>query len=105
MVACDRTLHVAARSAARPIPFQRSMPDQPSRAQSRPGRAPLRVLGRVALLLLVLLVAAGGALWLAAREAMGGRLEGGRLESVERSPQWRDGRFRNRRVRVDGPFV
>ena len=80
------------------------MPDQTSPAKAPPRRA-LRVLGRVALLLLVLLVAAGGVAWLAAREALGGRVEGDRLANVERSPHWRDGRFRNRRVRVDGPFV
>ena len=81
------------------------MSDPSSRAPSTPRRAPLRVLGRVALLLLALLVAAGGVLWLAARDALGGRIEGARQANVERSPHWRDGRFRNRRVRVDGPFV
>jgi L-ascorbate metabolism protein UlaG (beta-lactamase superfamily) len=51
-----------------------------------------------------LAVAAAGGLWLVAREALGGRVEGARLARVERSPQWRDGAFRNRRPRVDGPF-
>ncbi|WP_284349717.1 MBL fold metallo-hydrolase [Roseisolibacter agri] len=58
-----------------------------------------------ALALVALLAAGGGALWLAAREAMGGRVEGARLARAERSPQWRDGRFDNRLPRVDGPML
>jgi L-ascorbate metabolism protein UlaG (beta-lactamase superfamily) len=54
----------------------------------------------VALVLLAALV-----LWLMARPAMGGRVKGARLAQAERSPQWRDGAFRNRRPRVDGPFL
>ena len=53
---------------------------------------------------LVVVLAVGAlVLWLAAREALGGRVEGARLARVEASPQWRDGRFRNRLPRVDGP--
>jgi L-ascorbate metabolism protein UlaG (beta-lactamase superfamily) len=60
----------------------------------------LRGLGIVAGLLLL----AGAGLWLGAREGMGGRLRGERLARVERSPEWRDGSFHNRRPRVDGPM-
>jgi L-ascorbate metabolism protein UlaG (beta-lactamase superfamily) len=69
-------------------------------------RRVLRIAGWTLLALLALLAvlaAAGGALWLVAREAMGGRVEGARLARVARSPQWRDGAFRNRLPRVDAP--
>jgi L-ascorbate metabolism protein UlaG (beta-lactamase superfamily) len=49
-----------------------------------------------------LLIAAGGTLYLLARPAIGRAAEGARLAHVERSPQWRDGQFRNRRTRIDG---
>ncbi len=58
-----------------------------------------------ALGLVALAAAGGGALWLLARPAMGGRVDGERLTRAERSPQWRDGAFRNRRPRVDGPAL
>ena len=54
--------------------------------------------------MIVLAVVAGFSLWLIARPAMGGQLDDARVSRYERSPQWRDGRFRNRRARVDGPF-
>jgi L-ascorbate metabolism protein UlaG (beta-lactamase superfamily) len=66
-------------------------------------RRPLRWALWTALALVIVAVAGGGTLWLLARAAMGGAVEGARLVRVERSPQWRDGRFRNRRPRVDGP--
>ena len=51
---------------------------------------------------LVLLVAvAAGSLYLLARRNFGGVVEGARLARIERSPQWRDGQFRNRLPRVD----
>jgi L-ascorbate metabolism protein UlaG (beta-lactamase superfamily) len=70
-------------------------------AARRPRRV-LRAIGWTLGALLALLLVAGGALWLVARPAMGGRVEGARLERVERSPQWRDGQFRNELPRVDG---
>jgi L-ascorbate metabolism protein UlaG (beta-lactamase superfamily) len=35
----------------------------------------------------------------------GAPMSGSRLARAERSPQWRDGKFRNRRTRVDGPIL
>ena len=64
----------------------------------------LRVLGWTVLVLVVLLAITAASLWLAARESLGGRAEGAALARVESSPQWRDGAFRNRLRRVDGPF-
>ena len=58
---------------------------------------------RTAAAVAALLVAGGFSLWLAAREALGGPIEDALRPRVERSPQWRDGRFRNRRARVQGP--
>jgi L-ascorbate metabolism protein UlaG (beta-lactamase superfamily) len=63
-----------------------------------------RPLLRFARVLVALLAGGGGTLWLVAREAMGGRVEGARRARAERSPQWRDGRFDNRLPRVDGPL-
>jgi L-ascorbate metabolism protein UlaG (beta-lactamase superfamily) len=72
-------------------------------APPRPQRRwPRRALVTLAVLVAVL-AGAGGALWLLARDALGGRVEGARLARVERSPQWRGGAFRNRRRRVDAP--
>ena len=87
--ALDAPRDVGARPASPPPPRRR-------------GRRVLRwLLG--GLLALVVLAAAGGAtLWLVAREAMGGDVEGARLALVGRSPQWRDGTFGNRLPRVDG---
>ncbi|MDF1501409.1 MBL fold metallo-hydrolase [Roseisolibacter sp. H3M3-2] len=73
-----------------------------SAAPRRPRRL-LRLLLRGVLALVVLALLGAGALWLDARAALGGRVEGARLARVERSPQWRDGAFRNRLPRVDGP--
>ena len=64
-------------------------------------RTVLAALGAIVALVLVAAVT----LWLIARPAMGGRVGGARLALAERSPQWRDGAFRNRRPRVDGPFL
>jgi L-ascorbate metabolism protein UlaG (beta-lactamase superfamily) len=49
----------------------------------------------------LLLVVSGGALYLLARPALGGAVEGARLARAERSAQWRDGHFRNRRPSRD----
>ena len=58
-----------------------------------------------ALVVLVALLAVGAAsLWLIARETMGAAPEGARLARMQGSPQWRDGVFRNRLPRVDGPY-
>jgi L-ascorbate metabolism protein UlaG (beta-lactamase superfamily) len=73
-------------------------------ARRRPRRA-RRALLLSALVLVALVAVGGGALWLAARGAMGGRVDGARLARAERSPQWRDGRFDNRLPRVDGPML
>jgi L-ascorbate metabolism protein UlaG (beta-lactamase superfamily) len=35
----------------------------------------------------------------------GARISGARLARAARSPQWRDGKFQNRRPRVDGPII
>ena len=66
-------------------------------------QAALRWVLRAVLALAVLAIAGGTTLWLAARESLGGELEGARLARAERSPQWDAGRFRNRYPRVDGP--
>jgi L-ascorbate metabolism protein UlaG (beta-lactamase superfamily) len=52
------------------------------------------------LAVVLLLVVSGGVLYLLARPALGGAVEGARLARAERSPQWGDGRFRNRLPRV-----
>ena len=54
--------------------------------------------------LLALALLGGATLWLLAREPMGGSPSGARLARVQRSPQWSDGVFVNRRARVDGPW-
>jgi L-ascorbate metabolism protein UlaG (beta-lactamase superfamily) len=64
----------------------------------------LRVAAWCGVALVALLAVGAGTLWLAAREALGGSVEGTRLARAERSPQWRDGRFRNRLPRVDAPM-
>lgn len=56
------------------------------------------------LTVMVLITGGSGALWLAARDALGGTLEGERLQRAQRSPQWRDEQFDNRLPRVDGPL-
>jgi L-ascorbate metabolism protein UlaG (beta-lactamase superfamily) len=78
--------------------------DQPLVRASRPRRVMRAVLAALGAIVALVLVAAV-ALWLIARPAMGGRVGGARLALVERSPQWRDGAFRNRRPRVDGPLL
>src|SRR5687768_10005647 len=66
----------------------------------RIARAAIRTL----MVLVALLVVGATSLWLIARETMGAAPEGARLARVQRSPQWRDGAFRNRLPRVDGPY-
>ena len=56
-------------------------------------------------MLVTLAVIAAVVLWLIARPALGGQLDTQRLTRYEPSPQWRDGRFRNRRPRNDAPFL
>ncbi len=72
----------------------------------RPSRSRrfVRALGRTFLALLAVLVIGSVSLWLIARETFGGRASGTELARVERSPQWRDGAFRNRLARVEGPM-
>jgi L-ascorbate metabolism protein UlaG (beta-lactamase superfamily) len=58
----------------------------------------------LAALAFALVVLAGG--WSVVRnEAAGSRASGARLEAVQASPQWRDGRFENRLARGDAPFL
>lgn len=71
--------------------------------ERRRRRRVVRWLGWSALVLAILLVVGGSALWLVARESLGGTVGGERLARAERSPQWRDGQFRNVLPRVDGP--
>ena len=71
--------------------------------ERRRGRTVLRWVARIVVALVALAVIGGATLWLIARDAMGGALEGERLARAERSAQWRDGQFRNRLPRVDGP--
>ena len=47
-------------------------------------------------LVLVVLAVLGVAIWVRLWPPLGGRIEGARLERVRASPQWRDGKFRNR---------
>jgi L-ascorbate metabolism protein UlaG (beta-lactamase superfamily) len=85
---------------------RRTGPDRaPRHARVRPRRRLLRAVLLAVAALLLLLAGGGAALWLAARDALGGRVEGARLARAERSPQWRDGQFRNRLPRVDGPAL
>jgi L-ascorbate metabolism protein UlaG (beta-lactamase superfamily) len=62
------------------------------------------MLGTV-LALVALAAAGGGTLWLLAREAMGGRLEGARLARARQSPQWQGGHFDNRLPRAEAPML
>lgn len=68
-------------------------------------RRVVRTVFRVAIGGATLLMVAGAGLWFLARESMGGRVEGARLERAAASPQWRDGHFDNRLRRVDGPML
>lgn len=61
-----------------------------------------RRLSIVGLVLLVLLLGAGAGLWALTAEARGARATGARLERMQRSPAWRDGRFTNALTRTDG---
>ena len=55
--------------------------------------------------LTALLLVAALVLWLIARTAIGGRVDESRGARYAKSSQWRDGAFRNRLPRVDGPFT
>ena len=76
---------------------------QPPRHPPRRRRLRIALVALGALVGLALMAAV--VLWLLARDAMGGRPGRERVALYERSPQWRDGVFRNRRPRVDGPFL
>ncbi len=65
----------------------------------------LRFAGVGVACLLIVLTIGVSALWLLARDAIGGRVEGARLARIERSPHWREGQFQNRLARVDGPLM
>ena len=71
------------------------------------GRAARLLRGLLWTLLTLLAVTAvgGTALWLIAREAIGGRVEGDRLTRAQHSPQWDRAAFTNPLPRVDGPVV
>src|SRR5688500_11080326 len=68
------------------------------------GRRIGRLVIRTLMALVALLVVGVASLWLITRETMGAAPEGARLARMQRSPQWRDGVFRNRLARVDGPY-
>ncbi|MCB9648920.1 MAG: MBL fold metallo-hydrolase [Deltaproteobacteria bacterium] len=53
----------------------------------------------------LLLFAAGGLSLSGAWTTTGARAKGARLERMQASPQWRDGRFRNALARHDGPYM
>ncbi|HUQ82304.1 MAG TPA: MBL fold metallo-hydrolase [Gemmatimonadaceae bacterium] len=55
-------------------------------------------------MLVTLVAIAAFSIWLVARPALGGQLDAERVARFEKSSQWRDGRFRNRRPRHDAPF-
>jgi L-ascorbate metabolism protein UlaG (beta-lactamase superfamily) len=79
--------------------------DEALAAVNRAPRRPriLRALFRLLAALVILAAIAALVLWLVAREAIGGAVEGEHLARVARSPQWRDDAFRNRLPRVDRP--
>ncbi len=81
----------------------RSVSTAPDRPTSRTQRM-TRIALRAFLLILGASLLIGYALWIIAGEAMGGKVVGDRLARVAQSPQWRDGAFRNRLPRVDGPY-
>ncbi len=76
----------------------------PAVRAAAPRRRVRRLLLRAAAALLAIVLLGAASLWLLARDALGGRVEGARLARVEASPQWRDGAFRNVRARVDAPY-
>lgn len=62
--------------------------------------------GRRSAALVFAVVALGGGWRIASGSpALGGRAGGARLEAMKASPQWKDGRFRNRLERHDAPFL
>ena len=77
------------------------MEPQPARhGRTWPGRA-LATLG----VLVALAIVAGVSLWSIATPAMGGHMDDPRATRYERSPEWSDGKFRNRRPRHDAPYL
>jgi L-ascorbate metabolism protein UlaG (beta-lactamase superfamily) len=68
-------------------------------------RTVARIAFRTLRVLLALTVALCGALWFISRDAVGGRVDGARLQAATQSPQWRDGKFENVLPRIDGPYV
>ena len=55
--------------------------------------------------LVALAIVAGVSLWLIAKPAMGGHMDDDRVARYEQSPEWSDGKFRNRRPRHDAPYL
>lgn len=84
------------------FPGEASAKPAASRTRSR-GRRLLRAAAWSLLVLVLLAALGGGALWLIAREALGGRVDGARLARAQRSPQWVGDGFANRLTRIDGP--
>jgi len=76
------------------------MTDSRRRFRTWPRRA-LATLG----ILAVVAIVAGVSLWAIARSAMGGRMDDARVARYERSPEWSDGKFRNRLPRHDAPYL
>src|SRR5262245_55665949 len=64
----------------------------------------LRLLLRFALFAPLLIVVGYGALGVAAYDVSGTAPAGKRLERMQRSTEWRDGRFANAMPRVDGSY-
>ncbi len=60
---------------------------------------------KIPAVLVGLVFLAGGAIFMSAWEAMGARPDGTRLEAMQASPQWKDGRFHNPLERIDGSYV
>jgi L-ascorbate metabolism protein UlaG (beta-lactamase superfamily) len=55
--------------------------------------------------LVAIAIVTGFSLWSIARPAMGGQMDDARAARYEGSPEWSDGKFRNRRPRHDAPYL
>jgi hypothetical protein len=60
---------------------------------------------RVALVMMGVVVLGGMAIGISACAAMGTAADGKRLQRMQASPQWKDGRFDNELERVDGDMT
>ena len=87
------------------MPAATDSPQPPRRRATAPGRRWLRRLLWLVGGVFTLVALLGGAAWLLAGDALGGVVDGARLERAQASPNWRDGRFVNRLPRHDGSYV